>query len=291
MVGLVALVATGAVVLVLFRTGVLFPRVPSELSEMTAIQLGDYSQAIYLKLPTVQASDLESSMDYSLVLKNAATELYDGWTEDEASIAQSEITEFVGEFLYQRFGQTSVESYKTWRRAEGYVLRPTENLIVGWQVPETYEEHFGEQYPGDGRFEEVFDRFWLRTTPTGGAPVRLVAIASSSAGLDITLGELTPENPSNWHPLVGELGFEVWHGRSSGTHRNWWSLPGGGVRARLAEGQRLRIALVGVIVEFEDKVRLSFQLFLFREPESGKWRIKSLTVNNDARNTMAIIEY
>lgn len=289
--GLVITVALAGAVLVLIRTGVLFHSVPRSVSEMSGAQLADYAQALYQQLPMATADSLHSSEDYAGVLRNAAIEVYDDWTEQEAIEARDEIAAFVGAFLYQRFGQSSVESYKAWRREQGYELVPTSILIEGWQVPETYEYHYDEPYPGDDHFEEVFDRFWSRTRPDGEAPVQLVALASTVSGLDISFGVIGPEDPGNWHSLEGELGFEVWHGRTSGTHRNWWSLPNGGFRDRLTRGQRLRVALVGMVMEFDNQVRLPLQLYLFYDSQSGLWRIKSLTVNNDVRDTMPIIEY
>jgi len=283
-------IASGAVLTAMWRMH-MFPRSTVPVSEMNGRQLAQYAQGVYHGFRVESIADAPSPDAVLGFLEGAAIEDEDAAASGDLERDRDELLRFVAEFLYYRYVQGSVDVYKRWRREHGYVLKPTDRLIKTWTVPEDYELFFGEPYPGDDAFERVFDRFWNDGLSRKGEASRVVGVCVDPEARGVAFGSTSVEDPGVGPFFEGKLGVYLWLGRSGGTMRNWWSTPQGEFDDWLATVGRARLGTVSLIAQFESGDRFPMQVQFYQDPQSRKWWLLWITVNNVLDNSVGATEY
>jgi len=285
---LAILVIAGALGLVLWNLQ-LIPRTSVPVSQMNEHQLEAYGQRVFRRFTIAPITDMEEPEEVVRILRDPVVDSQDPNQVPSDGDVQ-ELLRLTGELLYMRYGQPSVDAYKRWRRGLGYRLEPTEYLIKAYTVPQDYEIIFGEPYPGDDRFEEVFDRFWEYGTGPERAGSRITGISMDPEARVVAFGRLSRENPGGWPIHDGELGIDLWRGRSGAELRNWWTPPGGEFRRWLNEVGSARCAIVSLICEFASGRRLPVHLRFVQDPASQQWWFVGMGVSNDVSQSVGTTE-
>ncbi|MCE7970101.1 MAG: hypothetical protein DYG93_00275 [Leptolyngbya sp. PLA2] len=183
-----------------------------------------------------------------------------------------------GDTIYFRLIQQSPEAYRAWRESSGYVFRDAAAMRREL-VPQDYEFLFQESYPGDDHIVSVFDRLWTVARDRFNGAAMPVALPAEGTGLAIAFGQIEFGQEIRLPVLSGTLPGDVWMGRSQIGFRNWWSDPEGGAMQALQRHGRLRVALVGVILELQSGERYPFS-FLYYQVPSGEWWLWRMNVLN-----------
>lgn len=262
------------------------------VGEMNANQLGVHGQRVYAKLAMTNISSTQSPDEVARLLDGAVVD-DQGVARGAVAASESETSALLrqaGELLFYRHVQPSVEAYKQWRRAAGYRLVPTEYLINGYTVPQDYELIFAEKYPGDDRFEEVFDRFWAFGIGPEREGSRIVGVSPAREARVVAFGRLSREDPGSWPLHDDGLGIHLWRARVGGELRNWWTPPGGELRPWLDEVGSARCAVVSLICEFASGRRFPIHLRYVQDPRSGNWWFVGMGVSNDVDQTVGTTE-
>lgn len=188
--------------------------------------------------------------------------------------AVRDITDFIASFVYYRFINSSVEEYKSWRRAEGYAFKKMADI---YGMPEDYEGLVKEPPPPNASVEELFDGLWGPSLGLFDGYNKPVAIAREALGINITFGTATISDPTG-PPLDGGMGHETWAAGYIGRLRGWFvpATHGMTFQEMLVKHETLECATVGVVFEFESGVRRPILLVFALDPTDRKWRLQRI---------------
>lgn len=264
--------------------------------ELSKPEQEDLSQAGYRRLPLRTLESLQSTDGVVAFLSglpslagsagapvsHAPEEAQSG---PGAAADRARLIQLSAELIWHRYMQHDVEVYKAWRRGMGDELKPTPRLMKIWTVASDYEIIFDEPYPGDDRFEEVFDRFWLQGIDGENRACRVTGICTGDGAEFLVFGSITAEEPGAWPRPQNRDGVPIWVGSRSATFRNWWTPPRE-LPDLLADHPAVKVAVLGLIVSYADGVRLPMLIQYFQDPASGHWSIHHLVVQNEPDGRM-----
>lgn len=285
----IGLVGVAVASVMLVRSGLFDAPHHIPLSEMTAEQLTDAAQVAFSEMRLVDFSEINASEELRQVLSIAP--LHDasqapprGATQVAAPRIERdrvEVTSLAADFIFYRFGQPSLEEYKSWRRSLGYELAPSRRLIDVFRIPRDYEDLFDEPYPGGDRFEEVFDRFVQLGATVNGDQGKIVGCCADLDSMAVSFGYETSLGERELPWFTDGLGKYLWHGKSAGSWTNWWTPDEGEYQDVLQQQKALRLAEVGVIVQYASGKRLPLHISFYFYPPMGRWRLRGAGVSND----------
>lgn len=200
--------------------------------------------------------------------------------------SRQKLLRHASEFVWTRLACEDIDEYLTWRRRNGYELRPREELDKKWMVGWDYEREFGVPWPEEERSEVSLSRFVQRGCESATRPVEM---CDSSAGLGVCVHRTTKARQEMEY-LKGELGTEAWYGAHNATFRNWWRGKRG-MREVMLERGEVVVAQVGMVVRRADGVRCPLVVTLIEDPAEGAWVLEKLTVYNVPAEKVEAIEY
>lgn len=249
-------------------------------------------QRAYRQIGMRQLRELASAGDLVTMLQEAGGDKTDA---PAAAAERDALLKHAGEFLYYRFVQPSPQAYRQWREANGYRFRDPEALRAGGLEAE-YAYWFDEPYPGDPHFVEVFDRMWEGSLGFRGGRSRPVALAMERSGVEVAFGQVDITWAEGFPRLSGEYDAETWHGlQQVALARDWWTDPHGGIHEELhrsesvERGARVRIALVGVVMEMLEGDRYPITLTFYQD-DSGNWWLWRMNALNVAMERLVQLE-
>ena len=192
-------------------------------------------------------------------------------------------------FFERRYMDPVVEKYIVWRRERGFVLKSFSTMDAQWGVGKDYDQIVGNPPPDAKDLESVFRVFFDVGLTLGGGVSRPVGLPIERSGLAIAVGTVT--SPSQQRPFVsGELPSSVWHGKTSGTMRNWWEPPRSS-RDVLKQERALTWAEVGMICEFADGSRRPRIHSFYWDRVANRWMLDSICDYNADMTRITALEY
>jgi hypothetical protein len=192
-------------------------------------------------------------------------------------------------FFERRYMEPDAEKYIAWRRERGYNLKSYATMNSQWGVGKDYTEIVGSPPASEKDVESIFRTFFDVGLTLGGGVSRPVGLAQQRSGLAIAVGTVT--SPSQPRPFVsGELPSSVWHGKTSGTMRNWWEPPRSS-RDVLKRDRSLTWAEVGMICEFADGSRRPRIHSFYWDRVANRWMLDSICDYNADMSRVTALEY
>jgi hypothetical protein len=196
-----------------------------------------------------------------------------GWIQGTPPVdAHRTLARMASQFLWRQFGSRDPAAYRAWREAHHATRRPLSEVLAdtGERAGAAYAAHFGSPPPPDARFEDVFDRLWIRCQEQPGGRSKVVGMACGG-GTAISIGWIPPRAGRARPQLLGALGAPAWYAGGAGTMRSWYQRSREWEAASMGRGGWC--AEVGIIAEFEDGVRRPIILTYFYSTSTGRWSL------------------
>ena len=154
-----------------------------------------------------------------------------------------------------------------------------------------YEHYTGLPLPQDATVEEAFIAMWPEASTINNNALAADAISSTFDGVGIGIGQMCPDSDA-W-PTVATRSIDrsLFEGVNGGTMRNWFVPPGTPYRQRIAQGQCVDVARVGVIVAFTRSDRYPLTFTFTKDPDTNRWWHVGVGMNNFPSNRAAIGEW
>jgi hypothetical protein len=211
----------------------------------------------------------------------------------EASLSEGQKAQLLDDaamLLSLLFCQDSPQPYRQWREARGAKPIPKEEMIDDWLVPYAYGLYTGgKELPEGLTATELFDLMWRESRAHEAIATRVDAIAIEPAGLAIALHEATAEHP-DWPQVQAEPLGDVWSLRASGGSRRWFR-PDPEAEALIERGEKVLLADLALVVEFEDAVRRPIHTRWFHHEGAKHWKLQHMHITFPYGDISAIIEY
>jgi hypothetical protein len=254
-------------------------------ADITAERLRERGSEAYRQVDLIPLTALGSREEVRQAV--TAVDFIDGElaTANQRTILLGE----AADFLYYRYAQSSVETYKAWRLGEGYRWRPLEVMLDPWYVDRGYKVYFDEEPPPELDLEAAFDRFWSAALDYGDGANRVVALPGEAKGLLCRFSRVTRAKPTA-EPVGGEIPFELWYGGVAMTMRAWFEPPRAKSDVLAINGETLA-AEIGLVLEFADGRRRPLFLTYYWDPAGRRWWLEHVNQNNDDWRKVSALEY
>ena len=199
--------------------------------------------------------------------------------------------ELYADFVYYRFGQPDVETYKKWRVDHGYRWRSMRDLIETWFVKDTYTRYFPDrQIPENPTPEQLFNEYWTVGLDWHPEVNRPVAICTDEDGLRVSAAIATPGNPRAGVILGEDDEQMIWHGAVVTGGRCWFDPP----RSReqiMAQYGKVTNGQVAAIIEFQGGYRCPLVVSALWDPASNQWMMETILLYNREIENRSAVEY
>lgn len=192
-------------------------------------------------------------------------------------------------FIAVRFGQDDPEAYLAWRSSDGFAWRPFDDLNQSWNIDKQYELFTRLPWSDKTPLEDVFKLLWHEKHRAHDGFNKALTMADDPKGISVRFGEMTPGNPIRG--LLGSATSPIdWHGSIASTHCSWF-VPRDPYRDRLARGETVLYAEVGVLMGYTDGSRRPLIMTLIWDPVSSRWDLQVLNTNNEPSKKLMAIDY
>ncbi|MBL8745787.1 MAG: hypothetical protein JNK58_05445 [Phycisphaerae bacterium] len=189
-------------------------------------------------------------------------------------------------FLANRFGRGDPVAYRTWRTSNRFRWKNRDALEESWTISRQYEKY---THRTASSLPEMFDTLFREKAIANGGFNRVVGMAGDAAGMSIVFGVMTPGNPIR-EMLGGRLPSVIWHGGMSGTHCSWFT-PERPYKERLARGEHVDYAEIGIIMSHADGSRRPLIMTFIWDPVPSQWELQVLNTNNEPSARLLSIDF
>jgi hypothetical protein len=190
------------------------------------------------------------------------------------------------EFLVKRFGRSDQVAYRKWRESLGFRWHGREFLEKWWDISKQYAKYSPSSPVAPS---EVFDLLYREKTNANAGFNRVVGMAGDASGISVVFGTMTPGNPGREY-LGGRLPSEMWHGGISSTHCSWFAPPRP-YKERLALGEHVQYAEIGVILSHADGSRRPLVMTFVWDNTASRWDLQVLNTSNEPSRKLVSIDY
>lgn len=253
-------------------------------AELSADDLARRAAKEYKQLETTPLTSIGSSADIREILETKGS--IDAPAPELARQLDA-VTHLAADFIYWRFVAADPAAYRAWRASRGDRWIDEDRLESARYVRSDYETLYGEPFPGtvpafDRMFEDSLRRYEGHNRPVG--------IASGERGTRIQIRRINPQTDA-WIATFQDPALDAyWFGKHNGAMRGWFQGERDFATVYTASPE-LTVATVAAVTEYQDGSRRPVMLYLFQDPESGKWNIAKVATYNAPIDEVSILEF